>query len=114
MLEELSCFSLDLVVSLNNITHVQLCSCCGWSRLRSECSSSGWRGVKWEGWNCDRVGLTPDSTLANICQIRLRSDCGAVCVCVYYCSCSMMGDTVRNMPSLAFGIPTNNIVKISV
>ena len=27
---------------------------------------------------------------------------------------SMMGDTVRNMPPLAFGIPVNNTVKIGL
>ena len=37
-------------------------------------------------------------------SIRLRLDYGDVCV-------SMMEDTVRNMPFLAFAIPMNNTVK---
>ena len=41
------------------------------------------------------MGLTPDSTLANICQTRLRSDCWTVRVCLHCCR-SMMRDTVRN------------------
>ena len=48
--------------------------------------------------------------LAKVYQTRLRSDCGAVRVCLYSC-CSRMGDTFRNMPPLAFGIPMNNTVK---
>ena len=41
-------------------------------------------------------GLTTHSVSADICQTRLRLDCGAVRVCLYRC-CSMMGDTVRNI-----------------
>ena len=50
------------------------------------------------------------SILAKFYQIRLRSDCGAVRVCLYSC-CSRMGDTFRNVSPLAFGIPINNTVK---
>ena len=39
-------------------------------------------------------GLILHSILANICQTRLRSDCGAVRVCLH-CCCSMTEDTVR-------------------
>ena len=35
-------------------------------------------------------GLNPDSTLANVCQTRLRSDCGAVHVCLHCCCRSMI------------------------
>ena len=38
---------------------------------------------------------------------------GAVRVCLYRC-CSRMRDTVRNMPPLAFGVPMNNTVNISL
>ena len=55
-------------------------------------------------------GVLSYSILAKFYQTRLRSDCGAVHVCSYSC-CSRMGDTFRNMPPLAFGIPMNNIVK---
>ena len=50
------------------------------------------------------------SILAKFYQTRLRSYCGAVRVCLYSC-CSRMGDTFRNMPPLALGIPMNNTVK---
>ena len=58
-------------------------------------------------------GLTPYSTLVNICQRTLRSDCGAVRVGLH-CCCPMKGDTFRNMPPLAFGIPMNNTVEIGL
>ena len=50
------------------------------------------------------------SILAKFYQTYLRSDCGAVCVCLYS-FCSGMGHTFRNMPPLAFGIPMNSTVK---
>ena len=59
-------------------------------------------------WSSRRVPFY--SILAESHQTRLRSDCGAVRVCLYSC-CSRMGDTFRNMPPLAFGIPMNNTVK---
>ena len=54
-------------------------------------------------------GLLSYSILANFYQTRLRSDCGAVRVCLCSC-CSRMGDIFRNMPPLAFGTPINNTV----
>ena len=56
------------------------------------------------------MGVLSYSILAKVYQTHLRSDCGAVRVCLYSC-CSRMGDTFRNMPPLAFGIPMNNTVK---
>ena len=41
-------------------------------------------------------GVLSYSILAEFYQIRLRSDCGAVRVCLYSC-CSRMGDTFRNI-----------------
>ena len=42
-------------------------SCCGWSRVIREGSSSGWIRVERKRWNCDLGGLlTPDSNLSNI------------------------------------------------
>ena len=60
-----------------------------------------------------RWWLTLHSISANIYQTRLRSDCGAVRVCLHCCF-SMMEGTVRNMPPVAFGIPTDNTVEIGL
>ena len=51
-----------------------------------------------------RWGPALHSILADLCKTRLLLNCGDVCV-------SMMEDTVRNMPPLAFGMPVNNTVK---
>ena len=48
---------------------------------------------------CESGGLLSYSILANFYQTRLRSDCGAVRVCLYSC-CSRIGDTFRNILSL--------------
>ena len=52
------------------------------------------------------------SILAKFYPTRLRSDCGAVRVCLHSSCGSRMGDTFRHMPPLAFGIPMNNKLKI--
>ena len=51
-LKELSRLTLDVLLFLSNRAHVQLCSCCGWSRIISEGSSSGQRRAERERLNC--------------------------------------------------------------
>ena len=62
--------------------------------------------IVWEGLQSTRV-------LANICQSRLCSDYEAVRVCLH-CCCSMMEDTVRNIPPFAFDIPMKNTFRIGL
>ena len=86
-------------------------SCCGG---REETSLTP-AGEKLRGMDevVSEWGLTTHSMFANICQTRLRIDCGAVHICLH-CCCSIMGDTVRNTPPLAYDIPMNNTVKIGL
>ena len=91
-----------LFFSLSDSALQQLAKCCGSREEKSKLHMEKLRGG-------DKVvtgrGAYTHSILAAICQTRLRSDCGTVCVCLH-CCCSMMEDTARNnAPSCRWYIP---------